>query len=606
MIEDKVWEAIEKQLVKLKEQAYDSEQGLLEETITGRNYHTAVTEGAVHRTRENLNWLPALMKRGGKEDREIVLHTLPMVLALQDQDPASPTFGIWPYLFEEPLSQMENPDWNWAAFLGSILITLLEEFSTDFPTELKSEMEEALIYACESIVRRRIGVDYTNISLMSASVLVLTGELLGEERFIQAGIDNMECQLDFVNQNGGFSEYNSPTYGVIDIEETGRLLRYSHRDEVQKTALALHVLSWRVFAEHYHLSTGQIAPPHARCYEDIQSPVIRTLITIGTQGALILEPEDTWDVNLLWPFMTLSCPAELWDYFCAGEMPRTVREEFYKGYDPIADYEVRVLIEKGMYPLVSYTYLHPDYCLGSFNKQDMWNQRRPLSAYIPLDGNTACFRVRCMHDDMDFSGAVMSNVQREGALSGGISFVTDHGDYHYILTPLDNGTMKAKELSAEFVMTGSTEAVKIEKNSAEDWIFQAGACTIHLRILEAVFGDFPVKTELVADSKTKGVRVVLYRNDTEHGSIDFNAVKKAYLLYWMEITVNGEKPQTYAKVSHEAGQSRITLNDTGDFREDTVVLESPGLYVPPYPGKKKVMKNGGFYYHEKGLFKNIP
>ena len=33
------------------------------------------------------------------------------VLSLQDTDPSSKTYGIWPWLLEEPLEQMSPPDW---------------------------------------------------------------------------------------------------------------------------------------------------------------------------------------------------------------------------------------------------------------------------------------------------------------------------------------------------------------------------------------------------------------------------------------------------------------------------------------------------------------
>lgn len=603
-MEKRLWDAVLNQIIILKELSYNQETGLLQEQISGRNYHTSITNGVIHRTRDNLTWLPALLKRGEAGDRDIALNTIQRVLELQDQNPDSPTYGIWPYLFEEPLEQMQNPDWNWAAFLGSILITLLKEFSKELPSKLIEDIKVALICASESILLRNMGVDYTNISLMSSFVLVLTGELLSEKRFFQKGVNNLERQLDFVKQNCGFAEYNSPAYGVIDIEETGRLLRYSGSEEVLSLARSLHGWCWKVFAEHYHPTTGQIAPPHARCYEDIQSPTIRTLITIGTQGTCELEPKDRWEINLLWPFMTLECPKELWECFQPQSVSKIIQEEFYKGYDPIENNELRVLIEKGTPPLTSYTYLHQEYCFGSFRRHDMWNQRRPLMAYFPTESGVACFRVRCMHDGMDFASAVMSNVQHKGMATGGISFVTDHGDYHYILDPIQDGKIMAKEFLVEFVLTGALEDAVVEKKSNSIWCIRVGLCTIYIKILEVAFGDSYIQIEPISNANSKGVRVVLYRG--VQNTIDFLALDKAYVLYEMEITT-GDEPSIRSEITrHEKSQVKIELITPDGFRDKVNIPEKPGLYMPALSGLTKAFEKGGFYYYEEGVLKDVP
>lgn len=589
-----LWNKILRQLDEMMENDYDLSTGLLQKKVSGVNYHTAVSEGVVHHTRENLTWLPALLKRGYREDYEKVFHIISKVLELQDKEEQSKTYGIWPYLFEEPLEQMKNPDWNWAAFNGGTLIILLEEFEGIFPEGLKMDMEAALKRACESIIRRNMGVDYTNISLMSAFVLVLSGELLEEERFFEKGRRILEQQLDFVTKNGGFAEYNSPTYGVLDIEETGKILKYTKNEEIRRMACELHGLCWKVFGEHYHFATGQIAPPHARCYEDIQRSDIRTLITIGTDGECRLAEEEQWKVSLLWPFMTLACPKELKKFFMPQKEDRIVEENFYKGIDTIEDDQVRVLIEKGTPALTSYTYLHPAYCLGTFRNHDMWNQRRPLMAYFSTSAGTACFRVRCLHDDMDFSGAMMSVVQRKGAAAGGISFVTDHGDYHYILTPIENGRITAERISVEFTVTGALEEVEIARvKGTEIWRFQIGHCIMDLNILAAAFGEEDIRIEEIHSQNARGIRLVLFGGKKKE--IDFNHLEKAYAAFCLE--VSDGNASACGSVKEEREELIVKLDSGADACLEARIPKKPGLYMKPVPGMVKEFKFGGFTYH---------
>lgn len=595
-IQERLWEKVQEEIEKCQKNQYEPERGLIWNKAEAVKYHTSVGGGMVHNTRENLGWLPALLKRGKAGDYEIAVRTIPQVLALQDKDEASSTYGIWPYAFEEPLSEMRNPDWNWAAFLGATLTVLLEEDRELLPTELVKQMEEALVRACESIIRRNMSVDYTNISLMCAAVLILAGELLEREDFRQRGQRILEDQLEFAVKNGGFSEYNSPTYGILNVEETGRILRYTRKEETKKVARQLHDLSWKVFAEHYHPATGQVAAPHARCYDDIQDNAIRTLITVGTGGACQLEPYESWKVGIQWPFILLECPKELWHYFEEQTEARVLEEDFYKGVDTIGEDQIRVLIEKGTPALTSYTYFQPDYCLGSFARHDMWYQRRPLMAHFKTPQGVACFRARCMHDDIDYCSAILCTHQQEGALIGNVSFVTDHGDYHYILTPLVDGKITTDRFSLDFMVEGAVEAVTVRELGERRFIFDIGAQTLYLNVLAAEFGQEPVRVELVDTESAKGLRVVLFEG--ENRELDFTKLGRAYVSFWMEIVDNEQSPATCGCMEEEAGKLYCCMKDNSGESCRLEVEKTPGRYIQPIPGEEKEFLYGGFRYRK--------
>ena len=224
-------------------------------------------------------------------------------------------------------------------------------------------------------------------------------------------------------------------------------------------------------------------------------------------------------------------------------------------------------------------------------------------AYLHTDNGIACFRIRCMHDNMDFSGAVMENIQYRGAAAGGISFVMDHGDYHYILTPLQDGKMIADELSVDFVVEGAVKDVSLSKEEIGIWCFSIGECILYLKIPEAQFGDSSVKFEQIDTQDKKGIRCILHRGRRE--VIDFPALKKAFVLYWIEIVLKNEMPVSFAQTKHEGEKVQIFLSDSDGFQGKTEIEKTPGLYMPQVSGLKKVFRNGGFYYHDEELLENI-
>lgn len=599
MIREKLEKKVKEQTEELLHTSINRESGLFWYTVHGVNYHSAMESGIVHSVRESLSWIPAylFLNREDGSAFELAARGIGNVLALQDKNPESPTYGIWPYLFEEPLDKMKNPDWNWGPFLGASLIVLLQEDGEKLPAGLTKEMKEALVRACESIIRRNMGVDYTNISLMSAEVLVLAGELLGNTDFFERGLHILKEQLAFVEANGGYAEYNSPTYGVLDIEETGRILYYAKDREVRETAEKLHGLGWKVFAEHYHPATGQIAPPHARCYQDIQGNEIRTLITIGTDGACELEPYENWHVNTQWLFVTLQCPEEYWHYFQDRDAVRILEEDFYRGVDTIADEQIRVLVEKGTPPLTSYTYFTPKYCMGTFRRHDMWNQRRPLMAYFQTEEGSVCFRVRCMHDNMDFAGAMLETVQEKNTVAAGVGFVTDHGDYHYILTPVVDGKITADRFSLDFAAEGALGQVEIrETESAEHggWDLVIGEHLLHLGLLEAVFGEEQVRVEKIDEEGKKGIRLILFEG--QNRELDFHKLKEAYAAFWLTVTKEGETSDLRGRIQRTEGKTFCCLGTQDEELERVELQTKPGLYLQPTAGEKKQFKCGGFYY----------
>ncbi len=595
-------QVINDKLACLKQTSYDSAAGMFKEEFHGRlNYHTSVTDGVVHSVNFNADVMPALMASADEEDKKIALNILTRLLQVQDKDYDSRAYGIWPYLFEESFDDMKHPDWNWASFIGRTLLVMELEFGSELSEEIRIEIKEALFRACESIERRNMGVDYTNISLMSSFVLVKTGELYGENYYYAKGIRNLKRQLDFVQKNGGFCEYNSPDYGVIDIDETGRMRRYFASEEAKELAEQLHFECWKVFAYHYHAKTGQIAPPHTRCYADIKDSYLRSILYIGTKGRCLLRENDKIDIGYMAEFADIECPEELVSYFTQEGTAGTLVESFYKGYDPLANEEVRVLLEKGMPSLTSHTYLHPDYCLGSFKEHDMWNQRRPVMAYIEGPEGTVCYRTRCLHDGMDFASTIHTAAQEDGRLTGGIHFVKDHGDYHYILTPLKDESIITDTFCVEFAVTGAVKNVQLIKRSDDCWILDIGNVSIRLQILEAVFGEEKVQLQVIDEADKKGIRLVLFAG--EQRCLNFGALDKAYIIYALEVAKKGEEVWNETclpvEIEKEAGGSRVRMRKKDGAAEQIYVAAKPGNYMKPFPGLRKMFKNGGFFYYDE-------
>ena len=94
------------------DQKYDPAEQMLRQPFSSPGYHTTLHGGWVHPTRDALQYAVALLDTGEPERLTRAEAILRRVVALQDTDPTSKTYGIWSWFMEEPLPKMSPPDWN--------------------------------------------------------------------------------------------------------------------------------------------------------------------------------------------------------------------------------------------------------------------------------------------------------------------------------------------------------------------------------------------------------------------------------------------------------------------------------------------------------------
>lgn len=135
---------------------YDPAEQMVRRPFSSPGYHTALTGGFVHPTRDSLNYALGLLDTGRPEDLVRATAVVRRVVALQDSDPASQTYGIWSWFLEEPLAQMRPPDWNWADFNGVTLLQIARDHRARLPADLARAVDASILHACRAIKKRNV------------------------------------------------------------------------------------------------------------------------------------------------------------------------------------------------------------------------------------------------------------------------------------------------------------------------------------------------------------------------------------------------------------------------------------------------------------------
>jgi len=213
---------------------YSEELQMLGQEFHSPGYHTTVASGTwVHPVLPSLDYALGLLQRNSPGDRQRAEKIIDRAIGLQDTDPASRTYGIWPWLLEEPLEKMSPPDWNWADFCGARLAVMLADHGQSLSEELKQAMRTSFRHAALAIKKRNVGPGYTNIAIMGGGVCAAAGEILGDSELLKYGRQRLQQVAVHAGHHGGFNEYNSPTYTMVALAECERTMHLV-RDEATR------------------------------------------------------------------------------------------------------------------------------------------------------------------------------------------------------------------------------------------------------------------------------------------------------------------------------------------------------------------------------------
>ncbi|MBD3267046.1 hypothetical protein GF373_10295 [bacterium] len=130
----------------------------------------------------------------------------------------------------------------------------------------RRRLHELMRYSMEACMRRNVGPNYTNISLMNAGNLIRLGELLDRPKVAAEGYQRLEtfCINTWLC---GINEYVSPTYYRVDLTCLQLLERFSEREMGRQQARALLRLFWTDVVLNWFNPAERLAGTASRTYD---------------------------------------------------------------------------------------------------------------------------------------------------------------------------------------------------------------------------------------------------------------------------------------------------------------------------------------------------
>ena len=501
---------------------YDEDARMLTKKIEGYNYHTDAQSGVFHEIRGSFSYALGLLDLGDKQYQKRAFDIIEKTILLQDTVKSSLTCGVWPYYMEEPLATKKSPvDYNWADFNGVSLLDIYMDHQAEIPERLKPVIQKSIILAARSIQKRNVGPGYTNIAIMGTYVTYLTAHLFSIPDMKEYAEKRLKKFYDYTLQKGGFTEYNSPTYTLVALDELFRMKKHIIEPDSKQIIDSLYNIGWDIIARHYHKPSGQWAGPHSRSYSTLVRSSFYGILKQASGGKIDngsdVEPGDVKIVHKI--------PAYLLPYFLTPVYPRTECDIF----------------ESAEPNVIGTTYLTDKYAFSSANRSSLWNQRRPFLIYWGSSTKPFYIQVRFLHDFYDFSSACFYSEQKENTLLAGINFITNGGDKHISIDRLKDGKFKAKDLRLRFEFGNCTNAENLDIPKVKDEMFliKLDSLRFNFQLYMAIFEKYNGHWEKGSDGKTSWIDFVIY-NGLEK-EIDLTKIDQAILGFTFSVGKESEK-----------------------------------------------------------------
>lgn len=480
---------------------YDSEEHMLTQKLAGWNYHTDADSGDYHDVRASLYYAIDLLRLGKAEYSQRAFDIVEKVISLQDTISTSPSSGVWPYFMEEPLATKKSPiDYNWADFNAVSLLEIVLNYQEQIPVDLMPKIKKSILLAARAIEKRNMGPHYTNIAIMGTYVTYLTAYLENLPDLKEYAGRRLERFYQYTLEKGGFSEYNSPTYTMVALEELNKMKCHIVEPEARQMIDSLYAVGWNMIARHYHVPSGQWIGPHSRSYNTLTGYSFYEYIKQASGGRIQLISGLSDEK----PIVPHQIPDYLYPYFVDPVYPRTEMDVF----------------ENNEPKIIGISYMTDAYAISSVNRSCMWNQRRPLSAYWGTIEKPCYLQVRMLHEFFDFSAGTIYTDQKANSVLAAMNFSTNGGDKHVSIDPLKEGKFHAKDLRLRFELGNSTyiDEIQLPENEKEPFVFQVEGVTLGIQLYKMTFGDIKGYWEKGKDDKNSWVDYVIYKGPGK----DFN------------------------------------------------------------------------------------
>ncbi len=495
------------------------------------------------------------------EDRQRAFLCLETLLGAQIRTPpavsARDRRGGWCWSVGDTLAL--GPSDNWEDFIGTTLMQIFHHDAlpdhADWPTGMVERLRQCVIDAVNCSIRRRVRVSYTNPLAMSIECSALAGEIFGIEEFVGFARARLDEWIAFTERAGGFEEFNSCTYGGVTLPHTATLVELVRDADLRQKALHVERMYFDHVCDFYHHPTRELCMPRSRAYHDrcAGTHLHEYLCVILARRRPGTFPKPRTPAALAAIQYCHATEEQVERLFEAFEKPRVTRVRCeWIGLDHVGPLDQVPPPAAGPHTRRRElcAWRAAEFCVGSVNEIDSWQQRRALGGYVRTAGGAAMIAWKprievagAETDDLERRWPVLMYFnlcagQQEGTVLAGLTGVPVDGQWLCGSHWRQKVAGSVHDVSADFGfdLDGMPPAFQPPPLEAgQTWRIDVGGCTVSLLFMGGRLGE--VQAAPTVSKTDAGWRVSLLRCDGFR--LNWSDPPEAFLALVLEIAPKG-------------------------------------------------------------------
>jgi len=495
-----------------------------------------------------------------------------------------------------------GPALNMEDFLGTAFLQVLRHDCvpehSDWPAGLPDRLRRCIISAAACSQRRRVRVSYTNPLAMSIECSALAGELFGMPEFVEFARGRLAEWIAFTDRAGTFEEFNSSCYGGVTMPHTATLAEHIRDADIREKALYVERKYFDHVCDFYHHPTREVCMPRSRAYRDrFEGTQLREYLCAvlkKRRPGVFPEPRMSEALQAIqYSHATDEQIERLLEGFAEPRETRVFAE--WIGRDHVGWPGQAPPPAPGCTPtrrreLVAWR--TADFCIGSVNEIDSWEQRRAIGGYIRTPAGSAMVAWKPL---IEVAGTLPSDQRSERIrrrwpvmmyfnLCSGQSGRTVLAGLTGV--PIDGKWLCGSHWRQE--VDGSVEGVSVDFGFEVDglndgdelappvvgkaWRQEIGGCTLSLLVMGGRLDA--VQAEPIVRKDGRSWRISLLRK--EAFTLDWSDPPRVALAFLLDISPAGSAPDISAAHWGVSG-TRLECGATVDGRRLTLTYDPPGI-----------------------------
>lgn len=485
---------------------------------------------------------------------------------------------------------------NMEDFVGTAFMQIFRHDSvgdhSDWPAGLLERLRQCTVKAVQCSHKRRVRVSYTNPLAMSIECSALAGEAFGIPGFVEFARERLEEWIAFTERAGTFEEFNSSCYGGVTMPHVATLAEHVKDADIREKALYMERKYFDHVCDFYHHPTREVCMPRSRAYRDrfAGTQVLDYLSVILARRRPGVFPAPTMSPALQAIQYSHATDGQIGRLLEAFTEPRETRVfAEWIGCDHVGrvGQEPPPAVGEPTRRRQLAAWRAAEFCIGSVNEIDSWEQRRSVGGYVRTPAGSAMIAWKPL---ISVEGAFIDEQkrrwptlmyfnlcsgQRGGTVLAGMTGIPIDGEWlsgsHW--REKVAGLVEGVSVDLGFDIDGIDEGAEMpDIVTGQPWRRDIGDCIVSLLFMGGRIGE--TQAEPVVRQADGSWRISLLRKD--NFTLDWSDPPEVGLAFVLDISPAGGAPDI-GEVSWNVSGTKLQCAATVGGRRLTLRYDPPGI-----------------------------